>query len=125
MNNMPNNNQSTDDAQKPQGSFPSISVEDTLPPMVTANTTPPVSDTVKQDAINPSPADNTKVSTSNGSAAPGDDLVMPQVIGTTTPKKKFAGGKVIATILGLFLLVGGIGAGVFFTVPNDEIISNN
>jgi hypothetical protein len=45
---------------------------------------------------------------SDSSAAPGFDI--PPVI--TTPKKKFGGGKIIATILGLLLLVGGIGAGV-------------
>jgi hypothetical protein len=32
-----------------------------------------------------------------------------------SPKKKFGGGKIIATILGLVLLVGGVGAGVVLT----------
>jgi hypothetical protein len=45
---------------------------------------------------------------SDGSAS--SNLGIPPVI--TTPKKKFGGGKIIATILGLLLLVGSIGAGV-------------
>jgi hypothetical protein len=42
---------------------------------------------------------------------------MPPVI--TTQKKKFAGGKVIA--LGLFLLVGGLGAGIMLVGQNQNI----
>ncbi|MDP3918199.1 MAG: hypothetical protein Q8Q30_03435, partial [Candidatus Woesebacteria bacterium] len=38
-----------------------------------------------------------------------------------TPKKKFAGGKIIATILGLFLLIGGVGAGVYLVQQNQDI----
>lgn len=62
------------------------------------------------------PADNTE---DQGSAAPADDVLMPPVV--TSQKKKFAGGKVIATILGLFLLVGGLGAGVILTQQNQNI----
>ena len=45
-----------------------------------------------------------------GTAAP---ISFPEM--TSSPKKKFGGEKVIATILGLFLLVGGIGAGILLT----------
>ncbi len=57
----------------------------------------------------------------SGSAAPSDDIVMAPIVTTTTPKKKFAGGKIIATILGLFLLVGGVGAGVYLTGQNQNV----
>ncbi|MEK7168745.1 MAG: hypothetical protein AAB778_01920 [Patescibacteria group bacterium] len=59
--------------------------------------------------------------TDSGSAAPSDDIVIPPIITSPSPKKKFAGGKVIATILGLFLLVGGVGAGVMLTQQNQDI----
>jgi hypothetical protein len=39
---------------------------------------------------------------------------LPPVV-STKPKKKFAGGRVIATILGILLLIGGVGAGIFLT----------
>jgi hypothetical protein len=46
----------------------------------------------------------------SGSAAPPDiSSVIPKA------KKKFGGGKIIATILGLFLLIGGVGAGIVLT----------
>ncbi|EKE06361.1 MAG: hypothetical protein ACD_19C00016G0034 [uncultured bacterium] len=90
------------------GNTPPIFVqEDVLPPMP------------QQDIVNPSPAN-----TNTGSAAPTDDIVstvMPAVTTSSTPKKKFAGGKIIATILGLFLLVGGVGAGVYLTQQNQNI----
>ena len=118
---MPNNNstqQTTDDSQQPAVTFPSVSVEDTLPPTITTTTVTAPS-VAPQDTVNPSPANTTP--SNNGSAAPSNDLAMSGVIGTTPPKKKFAGGKVIATILGLFLLVGGVGAGVFLTGQNQNI----
>ena len=54
-------------------------------------------------------------------ATHSDDIVMAPIVTTTTPKKKFAGGKIIATILGLFLLVGGVGAGVYLTGQNQNV----
>jgi hypothetical protein len=93
---------------------PVLIQEDVLPPMPQANVS------TKEDVINTSPVDS-------GSGAPENDIkidtVMPAVV-TSGPKKKFAGGKVIATILGLFLLVGGIGAGVFLTGQNQDIREN-
>lgn len=85
---------------------PVILTDDVLPPNL--------------DQINPSPVDNL----STGSSAPTDDVVNPVVtttISMSSPKKKYAGGKIIATILGLFLLVGGVGAGVYLTGQNQNI----
>lgn len=95
----------TDNTKQPVTTPPIIFSEDTLPPL-------------PQDILNPSPV------TTTGSAAPANDVVMdtvmPAVI-TTPPSKKYAGGKIIATILGLFLLVGGVGAGVYLTGQNQNI----
>lgn len=38
-----------------------------------------------------------------------------QPVISSVPKKKFGTGKIIATILGILLLVGGVGAGIFLT----------
>lgn len=105
-----NNNQSpnTSDQTKTDDQTPVVSfplVDEVLPPQI-------------NEQLDTTPA---TVVTDSGSAAPSGDVVMSQVIGTTPPKKKFAGGKVIATILGLFLLVGGVGAGVFLTGQNQNI----
>ena len=89
--------------------MPPVVMEDVIPPTLQASPIPiPVDDT--QKPITPS---------DSGSAAPSNDVVMPPII--TTQKKKFAGGKVIATILGLFLLVGGLGAGIFLVGQNQDI----
>lgn len=51
-------------------------------------------------------------------ATPGFDL--PPIVGAP-PKKKFGGKKVISTILGLLLLIGGIGAGVTLVKQQQDI----
>mgnify|MGYP001567649066 FL=1 len=89
---MPDNNQNTTSDVPPI-----LEVETNLPPMIHEQSSPPT-----------------------GSAAPNDDVIMPAVV-TTTQKKKFAGGKIIATILGLFILIGGTGAGVFLVGQNQNI----
>lgn len=81
-----------------------------LPPMINKSDTP---------AVN-----NDEPKQSSGSAAPTDDIVMSTTQISSNPRKKFAGGKVIATILGLFLLVGGVGAGVMLTQQNQDIREN-
>jgi len=86
-----------DDKQQTTSAPPIIFSEDALPPMPDLNTT------------------------NSGSAAPADDIIMPVITTSSTPKKKFAGGKIIATILGLFLLVGGVGAGVYLVQQNQNI----
>jgi hypothetical protein len=45
-----------------------------------------------------------------GPTPPGDSSII-----SSSPKKKFGGGKIIATILGVLLLVGGVGAGIYLT----------
>ncbi len=101
-----------DDSQKisPVAVTPPIFVEpDALPPMPSSN--------VNNDVVNSSPV-------TSSTAAPIGDVIlpsMPPVVTSSTPNKKYAGGKVIATILGLFLLVGGVGAGVYLTSQNQDI----
>jgi hypothetical protein len=87
----------------------------TPPPVLEDTVLPPnISNLPKQDIVNPYPTDT-------GSAAPEDDIKMQTQPIASTPRKKFAGGKVIATILGLFLLVGGLGAGIYLTGQNQDI----
>lgn len=54
-----------------------------------------------------------------GSAAPSEDIVSPIIDGA--PKKKFGGKKMIATILGLLILVGGLGAGLVLVKQQQDI----
>ena len=54
-----------------------------------------------------------------GSAAPNFDI--PPVITPGQPNKKFGGKRVIATILGLLVLVGGLGAGVILVQQQQDI----
>ena len=98
-----------------------VFMEETLPPMpqeapITQDMAPVEN---KQDTKpNETPVETPIVD--SGSAAPQDDAIMPPTV-TSKNKKKFAGGKVIATILGLFLLIGGIGAGVLLVKQNQNI----
>lgn len=56
------------------------------------------------------PKVNPPINSDTGSSTPPDiSSVIPKA------KKKFGGGKIIATILGLVVLVGGIGAGILLT----------
>lgn len=106
--------------------------QDSLPPVFPVPEDPIAP---PMDMINPSPATNTPSTApaSSGSVTPTDDVVpstVPTVINTSKPdssvsgvKKKFAGGKgkIIATILGIFLLVGGVGAGFVLVRQNQNI----
>lgn len=93
-------------SQQPAVSTPPPVLEDiVLPPMVSAD--PKASDQ--------------KLETNSGSAAPSNDVIVNTTPISTMPRKKYAGGKIIATILGLFLLVGGLGAGVYLTSQNQNI----
>ncbi len=92
-----------------------------LPPAapITEEISPPMIHDITTTSVQTvTPASTT---TNTGSAAPTGDVVMPQTVITSTPKKKFAGGKVIATLLGLFLLVGGLGAGIFLVKQNQNV----
>lgn len=88
----------------------------TPPPVLEDVVLPPMINKSDMPAVN-----NDEPKQSSGSAAPTDDVIMPTTPISSNPRKKFAGGKVIATILGLFLLVGGLGAGVMLTQQNQNV----
>lgn len=84
-----------------------------------------VNDDILAPNINPVVATTPPPAPSQSSVAPTNDILNPTSNMTFDnnnqfPKKKFAGGKVIATILGLFLLVGGVGAGLFLVQQNQN-----
>ncbi len=93
----------------------SQSSSDTPPIFFPQEDAPPVPDF--QAATTPVPPTNTQteplVATEqpSGSAAP----LEPFAPAISSPKKKFGGGKIIATILGLLVLIGGVGTGVYLT----------
>lgn len=100
-------------AQQPTPTVPTFFPTEDVPPapdFQTVPAAPPVAtDTVA--VPNPIMANSPVQQPENsGSAAPVDFPTM-----TSSPKKKFGGGKVIATILGLFVLIGGVGAGIVLT----------
>ena len=55
-----------------------------------------------------------------GGAAPTFDI-SGSMSGTPPPKKKFGGRKFVATILGLLVLVGGLGAGIILVQQQQDI----
>jgi hypothetical protein len=132
---MPNQNSTLDPLSSPVGQIPepiadqnnstvttvsgsqqpnlidSMPVHNDLPPLpdyMTQNNPSEIKEnigsTTTEDS-SPQPSENL-----TGSAAPPD---LPPMV--SSPKKKFGGKKIIATILGIFLLVGGIGAGIVLT----------
>lgn len=130
---MPNDNQNNnqDDSQPVSTTTPPIVVsEDVLPPMENSQI-PPTTENLNtenietqsaNDIVNPSPSSDAQ--TTFGSASPTEDIkpsATQEVTTTSSPQKKFAGGRVIATILGLLLLVGGVGSGVFLVQQNQDI----
>lgn len=92
-------------SQEPNTSMPAHSDLPPLPDFMTSGSTPPSTATTPPTTTNDKPADS-----SSGPGAPPD---LPPMI--ATPKKKYGSGKIIATILGIFLLVGGLGAGLLLT----------
>ncbi len=107
---MPDQNNPTLDPtnQTPPGQSPYGPVADP------AQVTPPV--VSMTDDLPPIPSDLSAVAPAEaGSAAPSN---LPPI---TPPMKKFGTGKIIATILGLLLLVGGIAGGVLLTQQNQNI----
>jgi len=56
-----------------------------------------------------------------GSAGPANEKVSVISPATVTPRKKFGGGRIIATILGILLLVGGVGAGIILTQQRQDV----
>jgi hypothetical protein len=100
----------------------SIPAHNDLPPLPDfmmqndANTTQDITNKPQDDdnptgiQTPPTPQVDSPTNESPGSAAPPD---LPPMV--ASPKKKFGGKRIIATILGIFLLVGGIGAGIVLT----------
>lgn len=121
---MPNDNTKTSNTNQ-TNDIPQVFSEDVLPPMPqnsVVNSTTPNTNTTPNNEVKEAVAVEQKTDSSNsGSAAPSDDINLPPVVMGTTPKKKFGSGKVIATILGLFLLVGGLGAGTLLVQQNQDI----
>ncbi|QQG41957.1 MAG: hypothetical protein HYV90_01435 [Candidatus Woesebacteria bacterium] len=130
--NQNNQNQPTDSGATPvifpQADLPPLppdfqDVQDiqNVPPVTPADPVgvppePPITTTTTTTTTSVAP-DTTQA----GSAAPQevpDGSLSPMT--TSSPKKKFGGGKIIATILGLLLLVGGIGTGVLLTGQNQN-----
>ena len=125
---MPDPNNPTDPSQNPPAPT-GMGMPPTMPePTVTAEIPPlPSSDASlpPPEAGAPIPPDSQPVDgmasqdTSAGSAAPSFD--MPPVVTPGQPKKKFGGKRVIATILGLLVLVGGLGAGIVLVRQQQDI----
>lgn len=108
---MPNQDNQNPDQSQPQGGLGTVPVvpQSDLPPLPTdfsvGSAPPPPAPTTDPFApVTPvaTPADS-------GSAAPPAPVFSDI---TAPPKKKFGGGKIIATILGIFVLVGGVAAAV-------------
>lgn len=113
-----NNQGSTNPPSNSDDNFP-VFVEETLPPMPQEK---PIEQPTpeKPEDINV-PTVQTPVPVENaGTASPMDDAILPPIV-TSKNKEKKSTGKIIATILGLFLLVGGIGAGVLLVNQNQDI----
>ena len=113
---MPNQNQSDPNQGAPQSvTLPSFSPQSDLPPLPpdfqNLPEEKPVENTPPQK-VTESPVVQQSTVSDGGSAAPSD-VDISSVI--SKPKKKFGGGKIIATILGLFVLIGGVGAGIVLT----------
>jgi hypothetical protein len=112
---MPNQNQ-TDTGQgqqqNPSASVP-FSPQADLPPL------PPEFQNVNDQGSAPTapPTTPTVPETPGSAAPPKPDF---SNIGPS-PKKKFGGGRIIATILGILVLVGGVGAGVFLA-QNQQLL---
>ncbi len=104
---MPSPNNPNSSSQNQPAAEPTVVAE--IPPLPADNIPPPpeTNSTIPADAM------------SGEGAAPNFDF--PPVVTPISPKKKFGGGKVIATILGLLILVGGLGAGVILIKQQQDI----
>ena len=106
---MPNQNQpdlNQNSTQEPTSPVNSYGSQVDLPPL------PPDFQNVEAPPANPIPEAPKE---NMGSAAPPVPPVPNINSVASLPKKKYGTGKIIATILGLFLLIGGVGAGITLT----------
>ena len=101
---MPDQNNPTDTSASPAP----------VNPTPVSDVAPPPMDIPTGDASFPPPSDS-----GAGSAAPSFDI--PPVVTPVGKPKKFGGKKVIATILGLLVLVGGLGAGTILVRQQQDI----
>ncbi len=99
-------------SQEPTSPAPLLPKED-LPPLMPDFQN--ISDLPTQEV----PANPTGPSIDTNEPEPAPPITPPII--SSTPKKKFGGGKIIATILGLFLLIGGIAGGVLLTQQNQNL----
>lgn len=128
---MSDQNQPTDPSQNPVpgGTRPVLTTEEigtpTQEPQVPNNNPPapaiPTDDSgVTLPPLSPKDATDTVIPPGPQTTTPSFD--MPTVVGAP-PKKKFGGRKVISTILGILLLVGGVGVGVTLVKREQDIRS--
>lgn len=83
-----------------------------LAPVSTQTDLPPIPPEFQNVGITPPATASDNKENAQGTAAPP----VPEFSNITkSPKKKFGGGKIIATILGILMLVGGVGAGILLT----------
>ncbi len=101
-------NQTTPQSASPPAFFP----QEDIPPMPPAFQDIPEDQPTVQNPTETQAPMAQEPNTNTGSAAP-NDIDISSVI--KPPKKKFGTGKIIATILGLFVLIGGVGAGIALT----------
>lgn len=80
---------------------------------------PPISPDMVKDSPTFTPSqtisDSTPLPNPDGSAG------VPPMVPSLTPKKKFRGKKMIATILGILVLLGSLGAGIFLVKQQQDI----
>lgn len=102
---MPNQNSTDPNQNQPQGTVPSVplSPQADLPPI------PPEFQSVVETKTDPGIESVSQSASDNGSAAPQEADIANIV---NAPKKKFGTKKIIATILGILMLIGGVGAGI-------------
>lgn len=89
------------------------STEPPPPPAMDSSDLPPAPPIVE-------PAPETPPVADVGGAAPTFDI-SSSISGTPPPKKKFGGRRFVATILGLLVLVGGLGAGIILVQQQQDI----
>jgi hypothetical protein len=88
----------------------------TPPPAITEETSSPFKPVVEEQTSMP---EETPPIIQDGSSAPSFDI--PPVITPPEKPKAKLGGKVIATILGILLLVGGIGTGLYLVGQQQDL----
>ncbi|MFZ5932481.1 MAG: hypothetical protein ACOYT7_00105 [Patescibacteria group bacterium] len=112
---MPDQNNPSNQAQNPvPGTAPPISQTPPPPVVDSGDVLPPFPSDLPTDVAAPT------TTPAAGSAPPPLDIP-PVITPTGKPKGKFGGKKVIATILGLLVLVGGLGAGIILVKQQQDI----